>query len=128
MKRIPRYARILIAAALAIAAVALLIAAVRSGDGHKAVTVQVVHSDGTTAVFTYNTTADTLGEVLLHEGLVQGSTDSGALFVTTVDGETADLSQGSHWALLRNGALTDYGLDQAKLSDGDQFSLVYSTD
>ena len=128
MKPIPRFALGLIAAALAVAALVILVIAARTKGDQKSITVQVVHGDGSAVTCSYETAADTLGEVLLHEGLVQGSTDSGALFVTTVDGETADLATGSHWALLRNGELTNCGLDQARLSDGDQFSLIYSTD
>ena len=128
MKRISRPVRLLIVAALVIAAAALLITAIRHRDRPNAFSLSVTHSDGTVNIFVLESDADTLAEALKDSELVEWQTGGDGIFVTTVDGETADLARGSHWSLLRNGELTDYGLDQTILTDWDEFSLVYSTD
>ena len=42
-------------------------------DGAKQITVQVVHSDGAEAEFTYRTDLEYLGELLTQEGLISGT-------------------------------------------------------
>ena len=59
-------------------------------EGVKTVTVEVTHSDGAEAEFTYQTDLVYLGELLEQEGLISGSDGAYGLFVDTVDGETAD--------------------------------------
>ena len=59
-------------------------------QGSKAITIQVVHKDGTEKTFTYRTDAEFLAEVLLAEELVTGSTGEFGLTIESVDGEKAD--------------------------------------
>ena len=53
------------------------------------ITLKVVHGDGTEKEFPITTTAATLGDALVAEGLVEGEESSYGLFITTVDGEQA---------------------------------------
>lgn len=95
--------------------------------GSKTVTVTVVHKDGSEKVFTYQTDAEYLGEVLLAEGLIQGDTSEFGLMVTTVDGETADYNADqSYWALYVGEDYATTGADQTPIYDGDAFKWVYT--
>ena len=96
-------------------------------EGAKAVTVEVTHSDGATVEFTYQTDLEYLGELLVQEGLVSGSSSEYGLFVDTVDGETADYSRdGSWWRLTCNGEDAQTGADGVVLCDGDIYGWIYT--
>jgi hypothetical protein len=95
--------------------------------GEKAISVEVVHSDGSIADFNYQTDAEYLSEVLLKEGLIEGSESSYGLYVETVDGETADYTaNGSYWWLSVNGEDAQTGADGVAVHDGDQFTWTYT--
>lgn len=97
-------------------------------EGVKTVTVEVVHSDGTQAEFTYQTDLAYLGELLTQEGLISGSDSAYGLFVDTVDGETADYAvDGGWWRLTCNGEDAETGADSVPLEDGGVYGWVYTT-
>lgn len=96
-------------------------------EGNKTVTVEVVHKDGAKKSFTYRTDAEYLGELLLAEGLIEGEEGAYGLYVTVVDGEAAVYEEDqSYWAFYIGGEYAGVGVDQAPVSDGDSFSLVYT--
>lgn len=96
-------------------------------QGAKTFTVTVVHRDETAKTFTYHTDQEYLGQALLNEGLIQGEDGPYGLYVTTVDGETADYdTDGGYWALYQGGEYAMQGIDQTPIADGDAFSLVYT--
>ena len=95
--------------------------------GAKTVVVEVVHSDSSSKEFTCHTDAQYLGEVLLAEGLAEGETGSYGLFITTVDGETAQDSLRQWWCISRGGERVDTGADTTPIADGDHFELTMST-
>ena len=120
-------------AAAAFLALALVLFAVwqsvrpEASEGEKAVTVEVVHSDGSTAAFSYQTDLDSLGELLEQEGLISGSEGAYGLFVDTVDGETADFSRdGGWWRLTCNGEDASTGADEVMMQDGDAYVWIYT--
>lgn len=97
-------------------------------QGSKTVTVEVIHKDESTRSFTYETTAEYLGELLLAEGLIQGEQGPYGLYITQVDGEQAVYeTDGAYWALYKGGDYASTGVDQTPMADGDDFSLVYTT-
>lgn len=95
--------------------------------GEKTVVVEVVHSDETSKEFTCHTDAEYLGEVLLAEELAQGEQGAYGLFITTVDGETAQESLRQWWCVTKSGARVDTGVDSTPIADGDHFELTMST-
>ena len=98
-----------------------------TSEGGKAVTVTVVHKDGSEKVFTYHTDAVYLGTVLVAEGLVEGEQSDYGLYIKVVDGETADYNtDGSYWAFYQGDAYAELGVDQTPIHDGDSFKLVYT--
>lgn len=95
--------------------------------GAKTFTVTVVHRDETAKTFTYHTDQEYLGKALLDKGLIQGEDGPYGLYVTTVDGETADYdTDGGYWALYQGEEYAMQGIDQTPVADGDTFSLVYT--
>ena len=96
-------------------------------DGAKQITVQVVHSDGAEAEFTYRTDLEYLGELLTQEGLISGTKGEYGLFVDTVDGEQADYNlNGSWWRLSCNGEDAQTGVDEMVLQDGSVYTWSYT--
>lgn len=95
--------------------------------GAKEVTITVVHKDGTSKDFVYNTDEEYLGPVLLAEGLVVGEEGPYGLVISAVDGETADwnVDQG-YWALFVGEEYATTGADTTPVYDGSVFKLVYT--
>ncbi len=95
--------------------------------GAKHITVEVGHSDGSEARFTYDTDEEYLGTVLVNEGLISGSESSYGLYVETVDGETADFdADGSWWRLSCNGEDSQVGVDSVVVNDADRYTWTYT--
>ena len=93
-------------------------------EGAKAIDVVVVHGDGSEATFQYQTDAEYLGDVLTENGLVEGTESTYGLFITTVDGETADESLQQWWCITREGEMLSTGADQTPIADGEQYELT----
>lgn len=95
--------------------------------GGKDITVTVIHKDGTQKVFEYATDAEYLGEVIVSEGLVNGQDGPYGLYFDTVDGETADWNvDQSYWSILIGEEYATVGADGIVLTDGGEYSLVYT--
>lgn len=100
-----------------------------AASGAKSITVDVVHADGTSKTFTYQTDAEFLGEVLQSEGLVQGTESDYGLYITTVDGEKAVYeNDGAYWAFYVGEDYASQGVETTPVEDGATYSLVYTTD
>ena len=96
-------------------------------QGSKTITVTVVHKDETTKEFTYSTDAEFVGEVLLEEGLIEGEEGDYGLYMTVVDGETADYNvDGGYWAFYEGEEYAMQGIDLTPITDGAAYSLVYT--
>ncbi len=96
-----------------------------AGEAEKAFTLTVVHSDGTTRVFTLKTDEVYLGDALVAEGVIVVSDSAGKY--DTVDGETASWSENqSYWAFYVGEAYATQGMDTTPVNDGDVFKLVYT--
>jgi hypothetical protein len=97
-----------------------------AGEGEKTITVEVVHSDGSTKTFTYHTNVEYLGTVLYGAELIKAEGVDDGMF-NIVDGEKADwnVDQG-YWAVYEGTEYATTGIDQIVIADGDSFSLVYT--
>ena len=94
-----------------------------NGD-KKTVTVTVTHKDGSTKDFTYETTEEMLGPVLVSEKLIEGEDGQYGLFVTTVDGYTADSGNQEWWCLTVDGESAMTGIDSTPIEEGKSYGLV----
>ena len=93
-------------------------------SGEKEIAVVVVHGDDTEETFVYHIDAEYLGEVLLEEGLVSGEAGQFGLFITTVDGESADESRQQWWCITKVGERLNTSADTTPVADGDRFELT----
>ena len=92
--------------------------------GSKTITVEVVHKDLSVKEFTYQTDREYLGEALSDEGLVSGEVGAYGMFITTVDGETADASNQEWWCITKNHEMLNTSADQTPIADGEQYELT----
>ena len=95
--------------------------------GDKTVVVEVVHADGNSREFTCQTDEEYLGPLLLEEKLAEGEQGAYGLFITAVDGETAQDSLRQWWCITKGGERVDTGADATPIADGDHFELTMST-
>ena len=92
--------------------------------GQKELTIIVTHADGEEKEFSYETDAEYLGEVLTENELVEGTEGEYGLFITAVDGETADDSKEQWWCITKGGEMVNTSADQTPVNDNDQFELT----
>ena len=92
--------------------------------GDKRITVTVVYGNQEEKVFLYDTDADYLGEVLKEDGLISGEEGEFGLFITEVDGETANEANHEWWCITKGGEMVNTSVDGTPLEDGDQFELT----
>ncbi len=108
-------------------ALILLVAAVAVGCGEEKTDVPVectfsftaVFADGSTEEHTITTTAKTVGEALISEGLIEGEDGAYGMYVKKVCGVTADYDiDGTYWALYVNGEYGMTGVEKLECSEG----------
>lgn len=95
-----------------------------TSQGSKNITVEVVHRDASTKTFEYDTDREYLGEVLADEALVAGEEGAYGLFITTVDGETADDANKEWWRITKDGEQLNTSADQTPIADGEKYELT----
>lgn len=127
--------KLVIAAAVVVAAAVIfgviyLCFAPKAAEGSKRLTIEVVDDTGASKVFTVHTDAEYLREALEEtKGLaVEGTESDYGLMVETVNGVTADYNaDGAYWAFYVNGEYCNYGVDEQPVTDGEAYSIVYTT-
>lgn len=93
-------------------------------QGSKSITVDVIHKDGSLKTFAYDTDREYLGEVLTDEQLAEGGEGAFGMFITAVDGETADSANQEWWCITKDGESLNTGADQTPIADGDKYELT----
>lgn len=112
---------------IAAAAAAYITLGPKATEGGKTITVQVIHGDGTEKDFQISTEAEFLRGALEQEDLISGSESEYGLFVTTVDGETADDAQQQWWSFTKGGEMLTTGVDSTPIADGEQYEITLVT-
>ena len=95
--------------------------------GAKALTVVVVHADGSQKRFPMRTDAETLRAACEEQGLIAGRESDYGLYVLTVDGETTDESAQQWWCITKAGAEHFYGVDDTVIADGETYEFTLTT-
>ena len=91
------------------------------------ITVTVVHADGTSKDFTYETDEEFVGPVLEKAGLIKGNMGAYGLEITEVDGETAIYdTDKAYWAVYEGEEYALQGIDTTPVKDGGVYKLVYT--
>lgn len=98
-----------------------------TNEGSKAIVVEVVSKDETSKDFKIKTDREYLGEALQDEKLVEGTMSEYGLFITTVDGYTADNSKQEWWCITKGGEQVNTGADTTPIADGDHFEITLKT-
>lgn len=93
-------------------------------QGAKALTIEVVHRDGTEKTFEIRTDAEYLGEALVEHGIAAGEQTAYGLYITACDGETADAAMQEWWCLTRGGEMLMTGADDEPVTDGGKYELT----
>lgn len=94
------------------------------GEGAKTIEVEV-SAEETAVTFTIHTDAEILGDALLEHELVAGEESEFGLYVTAVNGMTADYdADGMYWSLLKDGDYSMTGVDATEIADGEHYELV----
>ena len=95
-------------------------------QGGKAITVVVVHADGTEKTFEYQTDAEKLGAFLEEKGLIESEGADTGMF-HTVDGEKADWNENqSYWAFYLGEEYAMTGIYDTNIENGAVYKLVYT--
>lgn len=135
MKRfLKRNVRTLLVMLVLIAAMALFMAGCAKDTGSAGAesrertpvsfTLEVTGADGVTKHFDLRSDAETVGEALLAEGLIEGEAGDYGLYVKVVDGERADYAvDGYYWAFYVGGAYGVAGVDTTPLEEGEVYAF-----
>ena len=118
-----------LAALVVVAAVLVgvyLAARPETSAGEKHITVEIVGKDDARTV-EIDTEEEYLGPALQNEGLIEGTESEFGLFVTTVDGYTADDRAQEWWCFTKGGESVNTGVDTTPIADGDAFEITLTT-
>ena len=89
-------------------------------------TVTVIGPDGYSNEHTVTSDAGNLGDALLAEGIIEGNEEQYGLYITAVDGITADFNKdGAYWSLYIGEEYAMTGISSTPVAEGDTFKLVY---
>ena len=88
-------------------------------EGSKKLVVTVVHGDGSSKDFSLATDAEFLRGALEEQKLIEGSDSEYGMFVTAVDGETADSEAQQWWCFTKGGEMLMTGVDTTPIADGE---------
>ena len=114
-----------ILALLVVAAVlALIFLRPDANLGSKAIEFQVTHSDGRVVVFPIRTDSENLRGALEQRELIAGDEGPYGLYVTEIDGETADDGQRQWWCFTKDGEMLNTGVDDTMIADGEHYEAV----
>lgn len=85
---------------------------------------EVVLTDGASTTFDIDTEEQFLRGALEQENLIQGSDSEYGMFVTTVNGVTANDANQEWWCFTKDGVSLDTGVDSTPIADGDHFEIT----
>ena len=95
------------------------------GEGETTIYVTVKDMDGTVTKFQVNTDATTVGEALLAVELIAGDESDYGLYVTSVNGITADWdTEKAYWAFYIGEEYAQTGVDATEIVAGTEYSFV----
>ncbi len=91
------------------------------------ITVAVTNKVGETTEQEITTTATNLADALTGAGIASGTKDQYGLYITAVNGETADYSvDQSFWSITKNGEALFTGASSTKIANGEHYELTYT--
>lgn len=129
MKQKKNVAKIMIAGLVLIAVIAVMALVYhqfgpQGVNGSKKITVEVTVPDKPSKEFTINTKAKFLGQALNEKKLIKGAKGKYGLFITSVNGVTADASKDEWWCITKSRKQVNTGADTTPIKNGDHFELT----
>ena len=95
------------------------------GEGATAFYFTAKNEDGTVTKFEIHTDKTTVGAALVELGLIAGDESDWGLYVTTVNGVTADwATENAYWAFYIDGAYAQTGVDATEITEGTTYEMV----
>ena len=95
------------------------------GEGKTSFYFHVTDLDGAVTKFQVNTDKTIVGEALLELGLISGEEGDYGLYVTAVNGITADwATENAYWAFYIDGEYALTGVDSAEIVPGTTYGFV----
>jgi len=98
-----------------------------ASEGDKILSFTVTHLDGTVKTYSVETSAADLGTALTEEGIIEGEENEYGLYVTSVDGETADESENQWWCFTKGGEMLMTGVTDTMIQDGESYEAFIDT-
>ena len=92
--------------------------------GAKDIVVSVVLTDGSAKEHPISTDEEFLRGALEQAELVSGAETEFGLFISTVDGVTANEAEQEWWCVTKGGEALMYGVDEIAIADGDHYELT----
>lgn len=94
------------------------------GEGAVSFPLTIVDKEGSEINITVNTDAETVGEALLENGIVEGEDSEYGLYITHVNGIAAIYEEdATYWAFYINGEYAMTGVDTTPIVDGETYML-----
>ena len=103
---------------------ATIVAEKEVGEGAKTITLTVINGANEATVYTVHTDAEYLRGAIEPHGLVGGMESTFGMWVTTVDGITADESKQEWWQLFEGNEQANYGVETLKIKDGGSYTYL----
>ncbi len=94
--------------------------------GAKHIEIEVVHADGGSRDFSLDTDAETLRAALDELGIVEGDEGEYGLYVTAVDGESADANAQEWWCFTKGGEMLMTSVDNTMIQDGEHYEATFT--
>lgn len=95
------------------------------GEGQTSFHFQVTDLDGTVTKFLIKTDKTIVGDALLDCGLIEGTAGNPGLYITSVNGITADWdTEKAYWAFYINGEYAMTGVDATNIDPDTVYAFV----
>ena len=98
----------------------------KSVEGTKHIVAEVIFDDGKSKSYDITTDENYLRGALEKNGLISGTDAEYGLYVTTVDGKTADKSKQEWWCFTLNGGTINTSVDATPIKDGDHYEITFT--
>ena len=96
-----------------------------ANDFDKTIQVTVTHGDGSKKDFSIQTNEEFLRGALEQEKLIEGEEGEYGLYITAVDGETADEGNQEWWCINgADGEMLVTGVESTAIQDGDTYEII----
>ncbi|MBE6766350.1 MAG: DUF4430 domain-containing protein [Ruminococcaceae bacterium] len=92
----------------------------------KNITFTVVYENGESKKFSITTEKQYLAEALLDEGLITEAEFKTGFYTIIDDVEAVWANDSAWWCITKDGVMTEKGMNETKIGDGDSFEATYT--